>query len=144
MTEKGIIHKVSPIKRLFFLRRGIRSSMKSSQTGKYVDQLLEAVINGTVSERSYINSISSLAEEVRGLECRKTRVVVFGGGTGLSTVVGGNSQLDDWPESPFVGLKQEFPRLDVVVCTTDDGGSTGLLLRQLPMIGLGDLGKPLL
>ncbi len=118
--------------------------MKSSQTGKYVDQLLEAVINGTVPEGSYINSISSLAEEIRGLECRNTRVVVFGGGTGLSTVVGGNSQLDDWHENPFVGLKQEFPRLDVVVCTTDDGGSTGLLLRQLPMIGIGDLRKLLL
>ena len=118
--------------------------MKASQIAGYVDQLLETVINGTVPGRPYKNSISGLADEVRGLECRNTRVVIFGGGTGLSTVVGGNSQLDDWPESPFVGLKQEFPRLNVVVCTTDDGGSTGLLLRQLPMIGIGDLRKLLL
>jgi len=118
--------------------------MKASQIGRYVDQLLEMVINGTVPGRPFENSISSLAEEVRNLECRNTRVVIFGGGTGLSTVVGGNSQLDDWPENPFIGLKQEFPLLDVVVCTTDDGGSTGLLLQQLPMIGIGDLRKLLL
>ncbi len=70
--------------------------------------------------------------------------MIFGGGTGLSTVLGGNSRLDDWPENPFVGLKQEFPLMDVVVCTTDDGGSTGLLLQQLPMIGIGDFRKVLL
>ena len=70
--------------------------------------------------------------------------MAFGGGTGLSTVVGGNSQLDDWPDNPFIGLKQDFPFLDVVVCTTDDGGSTGLLLQQLPIIGIGDLRKLLL
>src|SRR4030043_134662 len=118
--------------------------MKASQIGRYVDQLLEMVINGTVPGRPFENSISSLAEEVRSLGCRNTRVVIFGGGTGLSTVVGGNSQFDDWPENPFIGLKQEFPLLDVVVCTTDDGGSTGLLLQQLPMIGIGDLRKLLL
>jgi hypothetical protein len=55
-----------------------------------------------------------------------------------------NSQLDDWPENPFIGLKQDFPLLDVVVCTTDDGGSTGLLLQELPMIGIGDFRKLLL
>jgi uncharacterized cofD-like protein len=118
--------------------------MRESQIGKYVDQLLETVINGTVPGRPFRNSISSLAKEVQALECRATRVVIFGGGTGLSTVVGGNCQLDDWPENPFIGLKQEFPLLDVIVCTTDDGGSTGLLLQHLPMIGIGDLRKLLL
>ncbi|MBN2059192.1 MAG: YvcK family protein [Deltaproteobacteria bacterium] len=85
-----------------------------------------------------------MAGEVHSFTSRNTRVVTFGGGTGLSTVVGGNSQLEKWAEDPFVGLKQEFPLLDVVVCTTDDGGSTGLLLKQLPMIGIGDLRKSLL
>ncbi|UCH01260.1 MAG: YvcK family protein [Deltaproteobacteria bacterium] len=85
-----------------------------------------------------------MAEEIRASDCRSTRVVIFGGGTGLSTVLGGNSRQDDWPENPFVGLKQEFPLLNVVVCATDDGGSTGLLLRQLPIIGIGDIRKVLL
>ncbi|ABC76630.1 gluconeogenesis factor YvcK family protein [Syntrophus aciditrophicus] len=85
-----------------------------------------------------------MADEIYSFECRAKRIVTFGGGTGLSTVIGGNSQLDDWPENPFIGLKQDFPLLDVVVCTTDDGGSTGLLLQELPMIGIGDFRKLLL
>ncbi|MBN2125712.1 MAG: YvcK family protein [Deltaproteobacteria bacterium] len=85
-----------------------------------------------------------MAQDVWASECRSTKVVIFGGGTGLSTVLGGNSRLEDWPDNPFVGLKQEFPLLNVVVCTTDDGGSTGLLLQQLPIIGIGDLRKVLL
>jgi len=34
--------------------------------------------------------------------------------------------------------------VSVGVCTTDDGGSTGELVRRLPMIGIGDLRKVLL
>ncbi len=109
-----------------------------------MDKLLDTVINETEPTGRYRDLISSLARQVHAADCRSARVVIFGGGTGLSTVVGGNSRLDDWPQNPFVGLKQEFPLLDVVVCTTDDGGSTGLLLRQFPMIGIGDLRKVLL
>jgi uncharacterized cofD-like protein len=118
--------------------------MNESRIGQYVDRLLETVVNQTVPKGPHGISISSMAEEVYSSDCRAKRVVTFGGGTGLSTVLGGNSQLDDWPGNPFVGLKQEFPLLDVVVCTTDDGGSTGLLLQELPMIGIGDFRKLLL
>ncbi len=118
--------------------------MKRSQFGQYVDDLLETVINRTIPKGPNRSSISNLAHKIWSTNCRNKKVVIFGGGTGLSTVLGGNSRLDDWPENPFVGLKQEFPSLHVVVCTTDDGGSTGLLLRQLPIIGIGDLRKVLL
>ncbi|MGV8074964.1 MAG: 2-phospho-L-lactate transferase CofD family protein [Syntrophobacteraceae bacterium] len=118
--------------------------MKRGQLGKHVEQLLETIINGIAPKSPEEDDISRLAQDAYGFESRNIRVVAFGGGTGLSTVVGGNSQLDDWPNDPFTGLKQEFPLLDVVVCTTDDGGSTGLLLQQLPMIGIGDLRKLLL
>ncbi|MEW6441574.1 MAG: gluconeogenesis factor YvcK family protein [bacterium] len=114
-----------------------------SELGPLVEQLLEAVLNGAAPEGTHGSSVARLAHEVRAFEGRNTRVVTFGGGTGLSTVVGGNPQLEDWPDSPFMGLKQEFPLLQVVVCTTDDGGSTGLLLQQLPIIGVGDLRKSL-
>ncbi|MHC1725157.1 MAG: 2-phospho-L-lactate transferase CofD family protein [Syntrophobacteraceae bacterium] len=124
--------------------RGALPEMNRDQLGKQVEQLLEAVVNGVVPEEADKGALSLPAEEVYSFDCRKTRVVAFGGGTGLSTVVGGNSQLHDWPDDPFIGLKQEFPLLDVVVCTTDDGGSTGLLLQQLPIIGIGDLRKLLL
>ena len=72
------------------------------------------------------------------------RVVVLGGGTGLSTVLGGNASLPAWGERPAAGLVREFAEVSVGVCTTDDGGSTGELVRRLPMIGIGDLRKVLL
>ena len=106
-----------------------------------VEPLVEAVLHGSVPEGASAYALQDLAPKVLGLDLGKTRVVILGGGTGMSTVVGGNSQMKDWPEYPFGGLKQVFPLLDVIVGTTDDGGSTGLLVRQLPMIGIGDIRK---
>ncbi len=107
----------------------------------HLDQLIEEVLTGPLLNGKMPLSGEELAQAVRQFDTRRRRVVVLGGGTGLSTVVGGNSQTAAWALNPFVGLKQEFPLLDVVVCTTDDGGSTGLLLKSLPMIGIGDLRK---
>ncbi len=76
--------------------------MKRGQLGKQVEQLLEALINGTAPKGSDKAFLSRLAQDAHGFECRNTRVVAFGGGTGLSTVVGGNSQLDDWPDNPLL------------------------------------------
>ena len=106
-----------------------------------IEQLIEAVLNGGTPYATVSPDMQSLAAEVHTFDCSKVRVVVLGGGTGLSTVVGGNAQLADWPNNPHVGLKQVFPHLDVVVCTTDDGRSTGEFLKQLPMIGIGDVRK---
>jgi len=69
----------------------------------------------------------------------KVKVVVFGGGTGLSTIIGGDSLSLSWVEHPFHGLKEVFPQTTAIVCVTDDGGSTGELLKDLPLIGLGDI-----
>ena len=115
--------------------------MKKSGNHFQVEELLEAVLNSASPYGTASADLRSLAAEVHAFDCSPVRAVVFGGGTGLSTVVGGNSQLADWPNNPTTGLKQLFPRLDVVVCTTDDGRSTGELLKQLPMIGIGDLRK---
>ena len=79
-----------------------------------------------------------------GRKPSRARVVVLGGGTGLSTVLGGNSALPAWPNQPPAGLLREFAQVQVGVCTTDDGGSTGDLVRRLPMIGIGDLRKVML
>lgn len=90
--------------------------------------------------------LSRLAEDPRaaGAAPAKARVVVLGGGTGLSTVLGGNSALPAWVDHPSAGLLREFEDVQVGVCTTDDGGSTGELVRRLPMIGIGDLRKVML
>jgi len=77
-------------------------------------------------------------------EVKDVRVVVFGGGTGLSNLVGGDSRSPVWTRNPFVGLKEIFPCTQAVVCVTDDGGSTGELQKDLPLIALGDLRHVLL
>ncbi|AGF79699.1 hypothetical protein UWK_03172 [Desulfocapsa sulfexigens DSM 10523] len=71
-------------------------------------------------------------------------VVVFGGGTGLSTIIGGDSRAESWVNDPFQGLKALFPKTRSIVCITDDGGSTGELLKDLPLIALGDIRHVLL
>jgi uncharacterized cofD-like protein len=85
-----------------------------------------------------------LAAGLRHVDVENVRVVVLGGGTGLSNVVGGDSRRADWKETPFTGLKEVFPHLHSVVCVTDDGGSTGEMLKDFPLIGLGDLRHVLL
>jgi uncharacterized cofD-like protein len=80
-----------------------------------------------------------LLDAIRRFSTDGIRTVVFGGGTGLSSILGGDTALASWPQSPFEGLKRHFPNFTVAVCTTDDGGSSGLLLRSLRCIALGDL-----
>lgn len=53
------------------------------------------------------------------------RIVVIGGGTGLSTMLR--------------GLKQFTSNISAVVTVTDDGGSSGRLTRQLNMLPPGDI-----
>ena len=105
----------------------------------HAEQIIETILEGSRPQKAGPESIYTLAQKLAEYDCRGVRVVVLGGGTGLSTVVGGNPQLPDWPDNPFIGLKQLFPLLQVVVCSTDDGLSTGLLLKQLPLIGIGGI-----
>lgn len=93
---------------------------------------------GMATELAYLN----LA--LNATETRDVRVVVFGGGTGLSNLIGGDSCNPLWPADPFQGLKEVFPQTRAVVCVTDDGGSTGELLKELPLIALGDIRHVLL
>jgi len=108
-----------------------------------IEHLVEFLLTGTLAPNAPPDT-AALAEQALRFDLLKIRAVVLGGGTGLSTNIGGNSQLPDWPEQPWLGMKQQFPLLSSVVCTTDDGGSTGLLLKSLPMIGIGDLRKLLI
>jgi uncharacterized cofD-like protein len=108
-----------------------------------IEHLVEFLLTGTLFP-STIPGVEDLAEQVLRFDPRHIRVLVLGGGTGMSTIVGGNSQMPDWPEQPHLGMKKDFPHLTSVVCTTDDGGSTGLLLRSFPIIGVGDIRKLLL
>jgi len=88
--------------------------------------------------------LRELASAVNDVETRAVRLVVFGGGTGLSNVIGGDSRNPEWPGAPFHGLKSLFPKTQAIVCVTDDGGSTGELLKELPLVAVGDLRHVLL
>jgi uncharacterized cofD-like protein len=108
-----------------------------------IEHLVEYILTGTAAADS-IPELRILAEKALNYDLKSIRAVVLGGGTGMSTIIGGNSRMPDWPEQPEVGIKQEFAHLTSVVCTTDDGGSTGLLLKLLPIIGVGDIRKLLI
>jgi len=118
-------------------------SWQTSLSRTPIEHLMEYILTGTLAPNAPLGT-EELADRVLRLDVHSYRAVVLGGGTGLSTIVGGNSQMADWPERPAVGIKEDFPRLTCIVCTTDDGGSTGQLLKYLPMIGIGDLRKLLL
>ncbi|MDH4318322.1 MAG: YvcK family protein, partial [Desulfobulbaceae bacterium] len=91
-----------------------------------------------------VTSFRSLADQFSQIDTTSLRVVLFGGGTGLSNIVGGDSRREEWRFKPFSGMKQLFPVINSVVCVTDDGGSTGELRKDLPLIALGDLRHVLL
>lgn len=93
---------------------------------------------GMATELAYLTTVLNTTQT------KDVRVVVFGGGTGLSNLIGGDSRNPLWPDDPFQGLKEVFPQTRAVVCITDDGGSTGELLKDLPLIALGDLRHVLL
>jgi uncharacterized cofD-like protein len=105
-----------------------------------IEHLMEFLLTGTIAP-SAPDGIENLAKQVLNFDVRNMRIAILGGGTGLSTVLGGNSQRLDWSDQPGVGLKKEFPLLHSIICTTDDGGSTGRLLKLFPLIGIGDLRK---
>ena len=110
--------------------------------------LLEKVINMVLKARPLeedpLDLYSRMAREVREFSTDKVRTVVFGGGAGLSSILGGDSSLEGWAGHPFRGLKEHFKLLSVVVCTTDDGGSSGDLIRRLPLVALGDIRRVIL
>jgi len=89
---------------------------------KMVDLALEGPPAGAGTAQA---ALMEMARGIAGTDTSELRVVVLGGGTGLSNIVGGDSRKPDWPSSPFEGLKALFPRTRSIVCVTDDGGSTG-------------------
>ncbi|NOX24631.1 MAG: YvcK family protein, partial [Deltaproteobacteria bacterium] len=109
------------------------------------EKLTELVLSGVpVGPPQMIAGLKHMAAALRALDGSRVRVVVFGGGTGVSTIIGGDSRSAGWMAEPFIGLKAVFPRTQAIVCVTDDGGSTGELQKDLPLIGLGDLRHVLL
>lgn len=110
------------------------------------EKFIDLVLNGEPRhhDKEIARLFSSLEEAIGGRRIDQAKVIVFGGGTGLSNIIGGDCRSDGWTRAPFSGLKEIFPRTRSVVCVTDDGGSTGEMLKDLPLIALGDIRHVLL
>ncbi len=114
--------------------------------GSLAEKMIDLVINGSPLTASSIlnDTFKHLTNHFKSIDREKVRVVVFGGGSGLSNILGGDSRRERWISYPFTGLKELFPHTNSVVCVTDDGGSTGELLKELPIVALGDIRHVLL
>ncbi len=110
-----------------------------------VEKLIELDVSGVPEGPDVLTGgLASLAAQLATINTENLEVVVFGGGTGLSNVIGGDSRNPAWPKDPFHGVKSLFPNTRSIVCVTDDGGSTGEMLKDFPLIALGDLRHVLL
>ncbi|MGV1099697.1 gluconeogenesis factor YvcK family protein [Thiovibrio sp. JS02] len=113
--------------------------------GDLAEKLIALALGGAPAAPGHLGGeLCRLAKTLNATETRDVRVVVFGGGTGLANLLGGDSRGARWPKDPFRGIKEIFPNTRAVVCVTDDGGSTGELLKDLPLIALGDIRHVLL
>jgi len=109
---------------------------------KLVELVLAGVPQGVPPDTA--SALQQVRDSLSRHPVSDLNVVVFGGGTGLSTIIGGDSRAESWVNNPFQGLKSLFPKTRSIVCITDDGGSTGELLKDLPLIALGDIRHVLL
>lgn len=109
---------------------------------KLVSLVLRGVPEGASSTAK--SHLRALRRELLSKSVEDVNVVVFGGGTGLSNIIGGDSRLASWVHKPFNGLKEVFPKTRSIVCVTDSGGSTGELLKDLPLVAVGDMRHVLL
>ena len=109
---------------------------------KLVELALSGIPDGIPSATA--SGLQQIKDALEREPVENLNVVVFGGGTGLSTIIGGDSRSASWVNNPFSGLKSLFPKTRSIVCVTDDGGSTGELLKDLPLIALGDIRHVLL
>jgi uncharacterized cofD-like protein len=114
--------------------------------GSLAEKVMSLMLDGVPDTlgQHMAKELAACRQRLVNWETEGVRVVVFGGGTGLSNIIGGDSRLRTWWQKPFTGLKELFPRLHSVVCITDDGGSTGELLKDLPLVALGDIRHVLL
>lgn len=110
------------------------------------EKFIDLVLNGEPTNIDHETAVlfQELRRTLREKKVEDVRVVVFGGGSGLSNIIGGDSRRKGWQQAPFTGLKEIFPKTKSIVCVTDDGGSTGELLKDIPLVAIGDIRHVLL
>ncbi len=128
------------------LNKSVLSPMDLLPHSDLREKCIDLVFNGipTKVDKDIAVYFHELRQHLVESRVDRTRIVVFGGGSGLSNIIGGDSRSNGWAKEPFAGLKNIFPLTYSVVCITDDGGSTGELMKDLPIIALGDIRHVLL
>lgn len=122
--------------RMAFQRFGLHLDQPTTYIPISLGLIVIGLVTIFVSIRQVIHSILSVvnpasADKLADVVFQKRhlaqgqRIVVIGGGTGLSTMLR--------------GLKQYTSNIVAVVTVTDDGGSSGTLHRELGMLPPGDI-----
>src|SRR3990172_482480 len=113
---------------LQFINRYIRGAMFMVGAGALivfsVYKLNHSILSALAPHRDSTKSLVNVIYNQRFLR-RGPRIVAIGGGTGLSTLLR--------------GLKEHTSNLTAIVTVADDGGSSGVLRRELGILPPGDV-----
>lgn len=129
---------------LDFLGRENFSDSSPAEQRTLLENVINLILRGEPPGEDALGLYTEMLREVEKFSTKGMKAVVFGGGNGLSSILGGDNTKEAWGESPYSGLKMLFEDLTVVVCVTDDGGSTGELIRRVPVIAVGDIRRAVL
>ncbi|HEY3268650.1 MAG TPA: YvcK family protein [Armatimonadota bacterium] len=130
----NVVDYLNNVARFVFLHTGLDLSTFSTTLGAVM--MAAGAILILVAVRNIVTSITEVlaphrSENLSELIYRRRylshgqRIVVLGGGTGLSTMLR--------------GLKRYTSNLTAIVTVTDDGGSSGRLMREYNMLPPGDI-----
>lgn len=128
------------------LKKQTLSPMDLLPHSDFCEKCIDLVFNGEPAnlDKATVSNFHRLKHYFTSTTVNEVNVVVFGGGSGLSNIIGGDSRMEGWAREPFWGLKEVFPQTKSIVCVTDDGGSTGEIIKDLPLIAIGDIRHVLL
>ncbi|HEU4758502.1 MAG TPA: gluconeogenesis factor YvcK family protein, partial [Dehalococcoidia bacterium] len=123
-TFPGFMYYVT----LQFISRYIRGAMFMAGAGGLIVfsmwKLNQSIVSALAPHRDTTESLVNVIYNQRFLR-RGPRIVAVGGGTGLSTLLR--------------GLKEYTGNLTAIVTVADDGGSSGVLRRELGVLPPGDV-----
>jgi uncharacterized cofD-like protein len=136
LANVAVIDYLDIIGRFSLARFGINLKQPASLISISLGLMLFGLVTIFVAMRQVIRSIISVVDpgardHLADVIFRKRylaqgrRIVVIGGGTGLSTMLR--------------GLKQYSSNIVAIVTVTDDGGSSGVLHRELGVLPPGDI-----
>lgn len=110
-----------------------------------LEKIVHVVLEGKGPWEEASPAFARIVHEIRHYPTGGVKTVVFGGGTGLSSILSSAEAALRGPvPARLAGLKRLFPDLTVAVCMTDDGGSSGRILRRVPVIAVGDIRRAVL